>query len=162
MPDSESFDAFYGRTVWSITSQMHELAGDDGLADHAIREAYAKAYQQWYQVSGYSDPEGWVLATAKDAFERRRGEAAADYGNAAAQADDSGTWPGIYRPRPGAGSRAASGLGQLPSDPDATLARPPAGAPAPAYPATDAMAGLRGPQAPARRAQRPAGSICGT
>ena len=75
MPDPESFDAFYGRTVWSLTSQMHELAGDDGLADHAIREAYAKAYQQWYQVSGYSDPEGWVLATARDAYERRSAEA---------------------------------------------------------------------------------------
>jgi TolB protein len=156
MPDPESFDAFYGRTVWSLTSQMHELAGDDGLADHAIREAYAKAYQQWYQVSGYSDPEGWVLATARDAYERRSAEAGADFGDAAAQAADSGTWPGIYRPRPGAGSRAAGGPDQAPLDPDATLARPPAGARAAAYPTTDPMAGSRGPQAPGRRAQRPA------
>ena len=158
MPDSESFDAFYGRTVWSITSQMHELTGDDGLVDHAIREAYAKAYQQWYQVSGYSDPEGWVLATAKDAHERRRAEAGADLGHAAAQPGDSETWPGIYRPRQGAGSRAAAGPDHAPLDPEATLARPSAGARAAAYPITGAMAGSAGPQAPGRRAQRPAGN----
>ena len=160
MPDPESFDAFYGRTVWSITSQMRELAGNDGLADHAIREAYAKAYQQWYQVSGYSDPESWVLATAKDAYERRRGEAGADVGDASAQAEDSGTWPGIYRPRPGAGSRDAAGPYRASFDPDATLARPAAGSRAAAYPTTDGMAGSPGPKAPARRA-RPAGGRAG-
>jgi hypothetical protein len=161
MPDSESFDAFYGRTVWSITSEMRELAGNDGLADHAIREAYAKAYQQWYQVSGYSDPEGWVLATAKDAYERRRGEAGADVGDAAAQAEDSGTWPGIYRPRPGAASRDAADPYQARFDPDATLARPAAGARAAAYPTTDAMAGSPARKAPPRRAQRSAGARAG-
>lgn len=158
MPDSESFDAFYARTVWGVTSQMHELAGDDSLADHAIREAYARAYQQWYQVSGYSDSEGWVLATATEAYERRRAEAGAGFRDAAAQAGDSGTWPGIYRPRAGAGGRAAAAPDQVPFDPDATLARPPASAPAAAYPATDRMAGSPGPQGPTRRARRPAGT----
>jgi hypothetical protein len=106
MPDSESFDAFYARTVWNVTSQMHALAGDDSAADHAIREAYAKAYQQWFQVCSYPDPESWVLATAKDAYERRRSgaaglgsSAAADPGGgSAAGARDSGTWPGYFRP----------------------------------------------------------------
>ncbi|HXB50859.1 MAG TPA: hypothetical protein VNW50_24125, partial [Streptosporangiaceae bacterium] len=90
MPDSETFDAFYARTVWNVTSQMRELAGEDSLADHAIREAYAKAYQQWYQVSGYRDSEGWVLATAKDAYERRRAEAAGPGQSSAPPASDSG------------------------------------------------------------------------
>ena len=97
MPDSETFDAFYARTVWNVTSQMHELTGDDGLADHAVREAYAKAYQQWYQVSGYRDSQAWVLETAKDAYERRRGEAGPGNGPAPA-GTDSGTWPGYFRP----------------------------------------------------------------
>src|SRR5215469_3979178 len=144
MPDSESFDAFYARTVWNITSQMHELADDDVLADHAIREAYAKAYQQWYQVSGYSDSEGWVLATAKDAYERRCAEAGAEFRDDVAQAVDSGTWPGIYRPRPG----AAANPDQPPFDPDATMAPPVA-----AYPTTGAMAGSLRPQPPARQGQ---------
>jgi TolB protein len=122
MPDSETFDAFYARTVWNVTNQMHEMAGDDSTADHAIREAYAKAYQQWYQVSGYRDSEGWVLATAKDAYERRRAEAANLDQSPAAQANDSGTWPGFFRPaaQPGRGG----GPGQTPADPEATVAAP--------------------------------------
>ena len=76
MPDSESFDAFYARTVWNVTSQMHALAGGDGVADHAIREAYARAYQQWYEISGFRDAEAWVLNVAKTAYERRLQEAA--------------------------------------------------------------------------------------
>jgi hypothetical protein len=98
MPDSETFDAFYARTVWNVTSQMHELTGDDGLADHAVREAYAKAYQQWYQVSGYSDSQAWVLAAAKDAYERRRAESAGPGSGPASAGSDSGTWPGFFRP----------------------------------------------------------------
>lgn len=169
MPDAETFDAFYARTVWRVTSEMHELAGDDGLADHAIREAYAKVYQQWYQVSGYGDPEEWVLSTAKDAYERRRAEAGLDRQAAAAQEADSGTWPGIYRPRRDAGSAAAEG-NQPASDPEATVARPrrhaarrladslatgapaastpdypAAGGPAAGYPSTGPMAAGGGP-----------------
>ena len=72
----ESFDAFYARTVGNVTSQMHALAGGDSAADHAIREAYARAYQQWYEVAGFLDAEQWVLNIAKDAYERRRPEAA--------------------------------------------------------------------------------------
>jgi hypothetical protein len=123
MPDSETFDAFYARTVWNVTSQMHELAGDDSAADHAIREAYAKAYQQWYQVSGYRDSEGWVLATAKDAYQRRRAEAGGTARPAAAEPRDSGTWPGFFRPdaRP---SRNGGPQGQPFADPDGTLAPP--------------------------------------
>jgi hypothetical protein len=118
MPDVETFDAFYARTVWNVTSQMHQLADGDGAADHAIREAYARAYQQWYEISAFPDTEGWVLGAAKDAYQRRRPDAAviprqpgpvtppgAPAG--AAGADRSGqddersdsTWPGIYRPR---------------------------------------------------------------
>lgn len=122
MPESESFDAFYARTVWSVTSQMHELAGDDSLADHAIREAYARAYQQWYQVAGYHDSEGWVLATARDAYERRRAGVATSGPDPAEKAADSGTWPGIYRPaaKPDPAGQAAGPTGG--PDPEATVA----------------------------------------
>ncbi len=129
MPESETFDAFYARTVWHVTTQMHELAGDDGMADHAIREAYAKAYQQWYQVAGYADSQAWVLATARDAFARRQAEAGGTGSPSAAPVSDSGTWPGIYRPV----------AGQAP-DPDATMARPSRPAPPPEPAATPARA----------------------
>jgi hypothetical protein len=103
MRESESFDAFYARTVASVTSRIHEMAGGDPQADHAIREAYARAYQQWYEVSGYRDTEGWVLDTAWDAFERRRAqtgpEPSRDSGSYPGQLRDSGSWPGWFRPR---------------------------------------------------------------
>ena len=140
MADAESFDAFYARTVWRVTSQMHERTGDDPLADHAIREAYAKAYQQWYQVAGYRDSEDWVLAAAQDAYERRRATVAVDEARPRgrrAAGDSSGTWPGIYRPRKARPPQSAS---QPPpsADPDATI-----GASAAAH-AVTAEAGVAG------------------
>lgn len=105
----ETFDAFYARTVSTVTSQMHALAVGDPQADHAIREAYARAYQQWFEVSGYRDPETWVLDAAKDALARRQAQAETAEPDAARP--DSGTWPGMYRERR-----------QPPADPDATVA----------------------------------------
>src|SRR5262245_47562168 len=115
MPGSESFDAFYARTVWNVTSQMHALAGQDSAADHAIREAYARAYQQWYEIAYYPDTEGWVLAAAREAYERRRPEVAARPPQQAPTGQDSLSWPGLYRPR------AAP---EAPADPAATIGSP--------------------------------------
>jgi len=115
MPESESFDAFYARTVWSVTSQMHALAGEDSAADHAIREAYAQAYQQWYKIADLPDTESWVLAAAKEAYHRRRPEAAARPATPAGAGHDSFSWPGLYRPRSPAGE---------PADPAATIGSP--------------------------------------
>src|SRR5215469_9600511 len=111
MPESESFDAFYARTVWNVTSQMHALAGEDSAADHAIREAYARAYQQWYEIGEYPDTESWVLTVAREAYERRRPEAALRPTGPAATGHDSLSWPGLYRPR-------------TPVDPAATIGGP--------------------------------------
>ena len=121
MPESESFDAFYARTVWNVTSQMHALAGQDSAADHAIREAYAQAYQQWYQIADLPDSESWVLAAAKEAYQRRRPEAAATPTAPTATGRDSFSWPGLYRPRSPAGT---------PADPAATIGSPLLGMPA--------------------------------
>jgi hypothetical protein len=120
MRETESFDAFYARTVASVTSRMHTLAGGDPQADHAIREAYARAYQQWFEVSGFRDAEDWVLDAAKDAFERRRAQVG--LAPAPAPARDSGTWPNMYRePRV---PRQAPAIADPPADPDATVAGP--------------------------------------
>jgi hypothetical protein len=114
MRESETFDAFYARTVSSVTSQMHALANGDIQADHAIREAYAQAYQQWYEVSGYRDAESWVLEVAKEAFQRRLAQAAL----AAPPPRDSGSWPGLFR------QRQPPPAGQASADPAATVAGP--------------------------------------
>lgn len=110
MRESESFDAFYARTVSNVTSQIHALAEGDPQADHAVREAYARAYQQWYEVSGYRDAESWVLDVAREALERRRSQAAPP-----PPPRDSGSWPGFFRQRQPAGT-------PQPVDPGATLA----------------------------------------
>jgi hypothetical protein len=135
MSESESFDAFYARTVWNVTSQMHALAGEDSAADHAIREAYARAYQQWYEVAGYRDSEAWVLGVAKDAYQRRRAEAAVMREPDPPSGHDPLTWPGMFRPAQPAAQRL--------SDPDATVA-PRSGAP---DSAGSAGAGPAGPPA---------------
>jgi hypothetical protein len=100
MPDSESFEAFYARTVANVTGQMHALAGDDSAADHAIREAYARAYQQWYEIGSYPDTEGWVLAVAREAYQRRRPVAAAPARDPARPGHDPLSMPGLFRPAP--------------------------------------------------------------
>ncbi len=138
MRESETFDAFYARTVSSVTSQLHALAAGDPQADHAIREAYARAYQQWFEVSGYRDPETWVLDAAKDAFARR--QAQADIAGPPVAQPDSGTWPGMYRERR-----------QPPPDPEATVA------PAVAGPAAAGSPGSAGPTAQAAAGPAAAG-----
>ena len=124
MSQPETFDAFYARTSWNVTHQVHALAGQDPLADHAIREAYAKAYQQWYEVSTYPDPEAWVLGMANDAYQRRRAEAGASIDPGPAPDQDPMSWPGMWRaPRP---------LSEPAADPDATLDPRPAAQAGPA------------------------------
>jgi hypothetical protein len=140
MREPETFDAFYARTVSSVTSQMHALAGGDPQADHAIREAYARAYQQWYEVSGYRNPEGWVLDVAREAFDRRRSQEPST-----PPARDSGTWPGMYRPRAGAGSgtpdpeSTMTSRGNAPSGPESPYQ---SAEPSPAQPAGQPTAAL--------------------
>ena len=134
MPDSESFDAFYARTVWNVTSQMHALAGGDGVADHAIREAYARAYQQWYEISGFRDSEAWVLNVAKTAYERRLQEAAPGTWEATpTPGHDPLTSPGMFRPRPAQAQPTA--------DPEATMTGHRRGAGGTAVPGSDTPAG---------------------
>jgi hypothetical protein len=115
MPDSESFEAFYARTVGNVTSQLHALADDDSAADHAIREAYARAYQQWYEISGYQDTEGWVLAVAREAYQRRRPIATA-VRDPARPGHDPLSMPGMFRPTAAGSGSARTG--------DTTLAPP--------------------------------------
>jgi hypothetical protein len=119
MPDSESFEAFYARTVGNVTSQLHALAGDDSAADHAIREAYARAYQQWYEIGSYPDTEGWVLAVAREAYQRRRPMTAAPARDPARPGHDPLSMPGLFRP---AARSPSAGTGETTVAPPASRA----------------------------------------
>lgn len=179
----ESFDAFYGRTVWNVTSAMHAHAAGDSAADHAIREAYARAYQQWYQVGADPDPEGWVLAAARQAYERRRPAAApagAEPGPELAAPPDPRSWPGLYRAETGAAAAPPDSTtagpeldsftlapppgGAGPGDQDWLFTRPGGAAPPPAPPEDEdwmfaGPAGALPPGRPRRRGRRPGGLI---
>jgi hypothetical protein len=95
MRESESFDAFYARTVRSVTNQLQSFTRDAEQTDSAVREAYARAFQQWYEVSGFRDAEGWVLDAAKDIYRRHAGAAAAE---AAGGAQPAGAQPAGAHP----------------------------------------------------------------
>jgi hypothetical protein len=91
MRESESFDAFYARTVRSVTGEMQSFTRDAEQTEYAVREAYARAFQQWYEVSGFRDAEGWVLDAAKEIFRRH---ASAAGGAAPSGAAARGVAPG--------------------------------------------------------------------
>jgi RNA polymerase sigma-70 factor (ECF subfamily) len=64
MRDAQTFDEFYAGTVRRVISQLYVMTGDRAEAEDAVQEAYARAWQRWYQVSGYQDPEAWVRTVA--------------------------------------------------------------------------------------------------
>lgn len=108
MRESESFDAFYARSVRNVTDEMRSFIGDPEEAEQAVREAYAAAFQQWYEVSGYRDAEAWVLDTAKEAYRRRTGLSGGGSGNGGGSDLDGGL-PGGPAGGPAGGRRVPGG-----------------------------------------------------
>lgn len=64
MPDARSFDDFYLAGVRRLTSHVYAMTGNLADAEDIVQEAYAKAWQHWGKVSGYTDPEAWVRTVA--------------------------------------------------------------------------------------------------
>lgn len=64
MRDAQSFDEFYLASVRRLTSHVHAMTGNLADAEDIVQEAFAKAWQHWGKVSGYSDPEAWVRTVA--------------------------------------------------------------------------------------------------
>jgi RNA polymerase sigma-70 factor, ECF subfamily len=64
MRDAQSFDEFYLASVRRLTSHVHAMTGNLADAEDIVQEAFAKAWQHWGKVSGYTDPEGWVRTVA--------------------------------------------------------------------------------------------------
>jgi RNA polymerase sigma-70 factor, ECF subfamily len=60
----DDFDMFYAASVRRVIGYLYAVTGSRGEAEDAAQEAYARAWQRWDKVSGYSDPEGWVRAVA--------------------------------------------------------------------------------------------------
>ena len=60
MPETASFDGFYGATRRRMVAYAYALTGDAAEAQDAAQEAYARAWEHWRTVSGHEDCEAWV------------------------------------------------------------------------------------------------------
>jgi RNA polymerase sigma-70 factor (ECF subfamily) len=60
LDDTVSFDAFYERHRNEIAASLAFTLGGTSLAEEAVDEAMARAYQRWDEVAGYANPAGWV------------------------------------------------------------------------------------------------------
>ena len=65
------FDAFFAEAYPSVGRALGFALGDQGAAEDAAQEAFAKAYRRWSSVSQAGRPAAWVYVVAvRDA--RRR------------------------------------------------------------------------------------------
>jgi RNA polymerase sigma-70 factor, ECF subfamily len=60
VPETVSFDGFYGATRRRMVAYAYALTGDPVEAQDAAQEAYARAWEHWRTVSGHEDREAWV------------------------------------------------------------------------------------------------------
>jgi RNA polymerase sigma-70 factor, ECF subfamily len=58
------FDEFYDASFRRIVGQVFAMLGSLTEAEDSVQEAYARAWQNWRRLRGYSDPEAWVRTVA--------------------------------------------------------------------------------------------------
>ncbi len=76
------FDAFYRSHRSEIARALAFTLGSTSLAEEAVDEAMARAYQRWTELSQYDNPAGWVYRAGlnwakswkRSAFRRARRE----------------------------------------------------------------------------------------
>jgi len=58
------FDEFYDASFGRVVGQVFAMVGSLSEAEDSVQEAFARAWQNWSRISGYTDPEGWVRSVA--------------------------------------------------------------------------------------------------
>jgi RNA polymerase sigma-70 factor (ECF subfamily) len=58
------FDEFYAASFRRVVGQVYAMTGGLAEAEDAVQEAFARAWQHWNKVSGYTSPEAWVRSVA--------------------------------------------------------------------------------------------------
>jgi len=72
-PVAIDFGSFFSEHYRPVASALALTIRDPDLASDAAAEAMARAYQRWDEVSGYSNPAGWVYRVGFNwACSRRR------------------------------------------------------------------------------------------
>ncbi|MEZ5138615.1 MAG: sigma-70 family RNA polymerase sigma factor [Acidimicrobiales bacterium] len=60
----DDFDAWYAELRPTMLPALAAWCGDRGVADDALDEAFARAYERWERVRASPSPAGWVWRTA--------------------------------------------------------------------------------------------------
>lgn len=58
------FDEFYDASFGRVVGQVYAMVGSLSEAEDSVQEAFARAWQNWNKVGGYTDPEAWVRSVA--------------------------------------------------------------------------------------------------
>ena len=64
-PLMREFDDFYAEHRDAIGRALVFVLGDQSLAEEAVDEAMAKAFQKWDEVGAMESPDGWVFVVGK-------------------------------------------------------------------------------------------------
>jgi RNA polymerase sigma-70 factor (ECF subfamily) len=76
------FEAVFTDAYHRVVGLVAAVTGDEGLAEDAAQEAFARAYQRWSRVGRLDRPDLWVARVASriaiDQWRRRRRETALD------------------------------------------------------------------------------------
>ena len=77
-----TFEAVFADAYHRVVGLVAAVTGDQGLAEDAAQEAFARAYQRWSRVGRLDRPDLWVARVASriaiDQWRRRRRETALD------------------------------------------------------------------------------------
>ncbi len=76
------FEAVFTDAYHRVVGLVAAVTGDEGLAEDAAQEAFARAYQRWSRVGRLDRPDLWVARVASriaiDQWRKRRRETALD------------------------------------------------------------------------------------
>ncbi|HEV7465533.1 MAG TPA: sigma-70 family RNA polymerase sigma factor [Candidatus Dormibacteraeota bacterium] len=77
-----TFEAVFTDAYHRVVGLVAAVTGDQGLAEDAAQEGFARAYQRWSRVGRLDRPDLWVARVASriaiDQWRRRRRETALD------------------------------------------------------------------------------------
>ncbi|MEA2672240.1 MAG: hypothetical protein QOG45_2460 [Chloroflexota bacterium] len=87
-----AFEAVFTDSYHRVVGLVAAVTGDQGLAEDAAQEAFARAYQRWSRVGRLDRPDLWVARVASrvaiDQWRRRRRETALDGADRVSIPDD--------------------------------------------------------------------------
>src|SRR5258708_12491349 len=77
-----AFETVFADSYHRVVGLVAAVTGDEGLAEDAAQEAFARAYQRWGRVARLDRPDLWVARVASriavDQWRRRRRETGLD------------------------------------------------------------------------------------